>query len=948
MSDTNSCNCQDLTADPPRSTGDATPPAFDASGHALVERLGIGGMGEVYRCGDEALQRDLAIKILKDELRGNTDAEERFLREARLTGSLQHPGIVPIHNLSRLADGRPCYTMKLVRGRTFADMLRDEPQGPERLPRLLAILEKVCQAVAYAHSKHVIHRDLKPSNVMVGEFGEVQVMDWGLAKELHLTEPAPPPEATEDVETAAWTKEVDGLSRAGSALGTPAYMPPEQAAGDWDIVDERADVFALGAILCEMLTGYPPYHGANRDDLLRRARRGDVAEVLGRLDKCGADAVLVYLCRECLAAERLQRPRHAGVVAERLASSQAELRERLRQAELQRARAEVKALEERKRRRLLALMGLTAFVLAVGGVATWWQWRAKADGEVAEALGQARSLWEQARSDALAASDYDKALAAAQRANEIANAGAASAAMRRQAEELLREVQQETAEAAKDRRLLAASLEVHSPREVPKYSRDDKGMMMTLTEPTMEDQFASAFREWGLNVDSVKTTEAAARVKARPAVVTEIIAALDEWANQRQRDGKAKAEWQHVAELAAALDTDSNSLRRELREIMARGQIPLERALGTLSAALRPVPLSVEVPLGEDRRRLKRLAERIDVASEPLLGVLTLTQALREAGEEALAERLLRGAMIARPREVVLYHTLGQLLTKQNPPRWAEAVEFHRVARILRPDLGVSLSEALRNSGHADEGLALLVRMIHENPENPYLHLEQGVTLYFQGKFEEAETVWRQAIALKQDYRLAYHNLGAILSDKQGKHVEAELTFRKAIALEPDSADDHRCLGIVLNLQGKYVEAEAAVREAIALKPDYAIAHLNLGAILNDGQGKHVEAEAAFRKAIALKPDFAVAYACLGIALNAQGKYVDAEAACHRAIAIDPENATAYNILGAALLNDPRKQVEAEAAFRKAIALKPDDAMAYNNLGNALISQGGYVEAEAV
>jgi serine/threonine-protein kinase len=379
MSETHSLQFPDQSTGPTPSADAGATKAPDLAGHALFERLSVGGMGEVYRCGDDALGRDLALKVLKAELHGNADAEERFLREARLTGSLQHPGIVPVHQLGRLADGRPCYTMKLVRGRTLADLLRDEPDGPERLPRLLAVIEKVCQAVAFAHSRGVIHRDLKPANVMVGEFGEVQVMDWGLAKDLHAgasaTESAMSGAmSAAEGETGEWVAESTGLSRAGAALGTPAYMPPEQAAGDWDIVDQRADVFALGSILCEVLTGRPPYRGANRDELLRRARRGDVAETLERLEKCGADAALVNLCCECLEAERESRPRNAGAVAERLAAYQAEVQERLRRAEVERAEAQVKAMEERKRRRLTAALAvLVLLMVALGGGAVWWQ-----------------------------------------------------------------------------------------------------------------------------------------------------------------------------------------------------------------------------------------------------------------------------------------------------------------------------------------------------------------------------------------------------------------------------------------------------------------------------------------------------------------------------------------------------------------------------------------------
>jgi serine/threonine-protein kinase len=270
------------------------PERMDLRGYELIEQLGSGGMGEVYRSCDPALERDLAVKVMKAAHRANAEVERRFLREARVTGSLQHPGIVPVHNLGRLPDGRLHYTMRLVHGRTFADILKAEAGQPEHWPALLTIFEKVCQAIAYAHSKRVIHRDLKPANFMVCRFGEVQVMDWGLAKLLAPDDDPATPEQPDDTGgTRIHTESADtplDLSRSGREMGTPAYMPPEQALGEWDMVDEHADVFALGSILCEMLTGQPPYRGTDGAEVFRRAKRGDVAEALERLGHCGADA----------------------------------------------------------------------------------------------------------------------------------------------------------------------------------------------------------------------------------------------------------------------------------------------------------------------------------------------------------------------------------------------------------------------------------------------------------------------------------------------------------------------------------------------------------------------------------------------------------------------------------------------------------------------------------
>src|SRR5262249_5671786 len=153
---------------------------------------GKGGMGVVLKGRDDEVGRDVAVKVLLEEHRDRPELRRRFLEEGRITGQLQHPGVVPVYGLGRLADGRPYFTMKLVKGRTLAHLLAQRPEGadagrreavaPQDRPRLLKVFEQVCQAVAFAHSRGVIHRDLKPANIMVGAFGEVQVMDWGLAK----------------------------------------------------------------------------------------------------------------------------------------------------------------------------------------------------------------------------------------------------------------------------------------------------------------------------------------------------------------------------------------------------------------------------------------------------------------------------------------------------------------------------------------------------------------------------------------------------------------------------------------------------------------------------------------------------------------------------------------------------------------------------------------------
>ena len=300
-----------------------------------------GGMGSILKGRDPDLGRDVAIKVLREDLRENGDLVRRFVEEAQIGGQLQHPGVVPIYELGTFADRRPFFCMKLVKGQTLADLLTTRPSPADDLPRFLSIFAAMAQTMAYAHTRGVIHRDLKPSNVMVGSFGEVQVMDWGLAKVLARGGIAAdakagkekPPETM--IATARSGSDLD-LSHAGSVLGTPSYMSPEQARGEIALIDERADVFALGSILAEILTGAAAFTGRTSGEILRKSTKGDTADALGRLDARGAETELIALAKDCLASEREDRPHDANAVSDRITAYLAGVQERVQRG---RARA---------------------------------------------------------------------------------------------------------------------------------------------------------------------------------------------------------------------------------------------------------------------------------------------------------------------------------------------------------------------------------------------------------------------------------------------------------------------------------------------------------------------------------------------------------------------------------------------------------------------------------
>lgn len=279
-------------------------PVLGTSRYQLIDQIARGGMSTVYRARDAQLSRDVAVKVLRLDPVSHPDAIRSYANEARIMSYLSHPGVTPVYDCGACDDGRPYQVMKLITGHTLLEMI----QGaiPYRTSQLLSVFGDICQTMAFAHSLNVLHLDLKPANVMVGEFGEVHVMDWGLARFLGTA-----PENLGD-----WVHASSEDHGKRGVNGTLEYMSPEQAR--CEPLDARADVFSLGAILCEILLGHAPYQGESVRQVYARARKASMDSALEGLEEIDTDRALVRLAKRCLARHREDRPESAIEVAQEM------------------------------------------------------------------------------------------------------------------------------------------------------------------------------------------------------------------------------------------------------------------------------------------------------------------------------------------------------------------------------------------------------------------------------------------------------------------------------------------------------------------------------------------------------------------------------------------------------------------------------------------------------
>ena len=613
--------------------------------------------------------------------------------------------------------------------------------------------------MGYAHARRVVHRDLKPANVMIGAFGELQVMDWGFAKVLGRAEG----EAGAAPREVVTVRSVNGEAHSmlGSIMGTPAYMPPEQARGRVTSVDERADVFALGSILCEILTGEPVYTGTPAERL-HKAIGGEVAEAHERLDATHADDPLVELALRCIATEPDERPRDAAAVADAVRTYREAVQERAEEAELERARAEALEVEaqrraawERRARRQSRVLALATGVAVLLALGVWTWTRARSQQRLDDAVAAAEAALDDA-DRAGASGNLIAALGATRRAVEQLdgqpNHPARSRAVRVE-QRLLGRLEQERNErrrAAEDARI-----------------RDRLAVVPRSGAPGVDDEarraaFDRAFAACGLDLSSLPVDSAAVWIRARGSEARDaLIASLDRWALLRRGGETGGPPATRLLAVARAADVDP--WRRRMRDAIETGDA------GAVAA------LSDELRSDDDAERLS-----VDLAGLALdafdqgEATVAILRRLRDRHptspdvQLALARRLGRGPPLARmearrclnaavtidPTLDDVWVALGDLHATQGKRDQAEATWRAGTRHGPRSDLPyLRLAAHLAATERADEALALLDGRLTE--------------------LERTEPLDRETRGLALGHWLTTPELGALRDETRGARWDA-------------------------------------------------------------------------------------------------------------------------------------------------------------------------------
>ncbi len=879
----------------------------DAIGpYKLLQQIGEGGMGVVYMAEQtEPVERRVALKIIKPGM-DTRQVIARFEAERQALAMMDHPNIARVLDAGTTGEGqgsgvkgrelpgaqpltlgrctgRPYFVMELVKGLPITQYCDEQHLTPrERLELFLP----VCQAVQHAHQKGIIHRDLKPSNILIARYDDKcvpKIIDFGVAKAVcqRLTERTM-------------------FTQYGQIVGTIEYMSPEQAQFNQLDVDTRSDIYSLGVLLYELLTGETPFdkqrlRTAAFDELLRIIREEEPPRPSTRLSSSEAlpsiaanrktepkklstlvRGELDWIVMKALEKERGRRYETANGLAQDV---QRYLADEAVQACPPSVGYRFRKFARRNKGMLVTATLLGAMLLVLAG-SFGWMARSSATQRFRNAEAVA-ALLDQCE-DALRTDRADGAAIALQAAERRAADGGAD------------DLADRLARCRADLRLLRELDAIDTSR-------------FTLTQDMSPDlavsvaRYRPALAAYGVAPD-VDPPTAAKRVN-ESLIRDRLLTALDLWMPLAER-----SDWVR----AVLRSADPDPYRDAVRDAFA----------------------------ARDVRALSALAGRPDALTQPA----RFAAIVGFSGDYPMerAREILESAVWVRPGDFTLLMTLSQQYPINQPEGAGERVRWLQAALAVNPGNSAvrnNLAIALAYQGHLDAAIAQFREAARLSPANASVHDNLGNALLTKGDLDEAIAAYKEAIRLDPKFAPAWHNLGNALLTK-GNLDDATAAYQEAIRLDPTEADTHSHLANALRGRGDVDGAITELREAIRLDPNYAGAHGELGHALAK-QGNLDDAIAAYREAVRLDPKSALTHNNLGRGLFEKGDMDGAIAAYKEAVRLEPADPARRRNLGLAL----REQGDADGAItelREAIRLDPNYAAAWHDLGFALFEQGDF------
>jgi serine/threonine-protein kinase len=840
-----------------------------------------GGLGEVFVALDAELNREVALKEIQDRFADQAESRARFVREAEITGNLEHPGVVPVYGLGAYADGRPYYAMRFIRGESMqeaiarfhegdADPWRDPGERSLALRELLTRFVAVCNAVGYAHARGVIHRDLKPANVMLGEYAETLVVDWGLAR---MLDRADGEQTTAERPVPGGAGSGTAATEMGQVVGTPAYMPPEQAAGRHDQLGTASDVFALGATLYCLLTGTAPYSGP---DVLAQAARVEFVPVGQR--QASLPAALAAVCGKAMAARPQERYATARVLAEEVGRFLADepvqaypepLGDRLRRWG-RRHRSVVSA----------AVVLLAASVLGLS-VGLWAVNREKENTQAA--LGRALAAEQEAKASA--------ALAEAQKEKAEKAEAATLADYRASTDDAIEElISSKPVLGPQEKRYLEKTLkrwQAFAARigddERSRFIRAEGHFRVAYLRAKLgqAEEAATGFREALALYQKLAEEYPASRqhLASSHHNLGNLLRSQNQGEKAAVQYGQALAIQQKLAEQYPAVPEHRQELARSHNNLgyLLAGQNQGEKAAVQYGQAL-----AIQQKLAEEYRAVPEYRQDL-ATSHNNLGNLLKDQnqgekAAAQYGKALLIQQQLTDEYPAVPayRQHLArsHHNLGILLAGQNQPEKA-AAQYGKALLIQQQltdeypavpayrqelarshnNLGILLAGQNQGEKAAEQyGKALLIqqRLTDEYRAVPAYrqelassHYNLGLLLAGQSQLEKAAVQYGKALAIRQKLAEQYPAVPAYRQELAGSHNDLGILLKDQN--QPDKAAEH--FGAALLIQQQLTDEFPAVP---TYRQDLARSHNNLGLLLA-GQNQPEKAAQQYGKALLIQ-----------------------------------------------------------------------------------------------